>query len=184
MWSRNARTHHSSIGAAIPEFAILAPFLILLLLGLLEVGRLIQQVSWVAQGSYEAAVVGGERLETVGPEEMETIREQFHQIINTRADLSNFAFASEPKYQQVDGEDVVVSHLQGQLRPISGLFEFDIAVRTVGPHTAQVPPSSGDLLNFDTVAYYDCDGNLCPHGGQAPCESGPCDRLEDFFFNR
>ena len=172
-------------GTALTEFAIVLPFLVLLVFGILETGRTLSQISWIAQGSYEAAVVGGERLRGVGAPAMDNMKVLFEDILDLQDNVLGFDFHDE-KYQRIPngGEDVdvIVSHLTGDLRPFSGMFSLDISIRTVGPDIASTLPDPGPLTEFENEEFFDCEGVLCDPDPHTPCVFTPCDGSLPFDF--
>jgi len=137
-------------GAALVEFVIVFPLVVMFFLGLLVVGRTIQPIPWIMQTCYEAMRIGADTVS--GQTQMQ---DRFNLLFNShvqRGEINpDLGLVPEVEYFD-DGNDnhfVRVSTTANikPLGPTAGLV-FPVNLWVVGAHLARSEPPLGDLNDF------------------------------------
>lgn len=117
----------SNQGNALIEFLIVLPVIILFLVGIFETGRLLTQVSMVANSSYEAVMVGSE-IRGEGTELAMDDRAFF------LYDLQNEQYLNPTITSSFDSDnDTVTVEISTDLRPLLNFIPLHVKTVTTGP---------------------------------------------------
>lgn len=150
----NNRILKNSKGVLLVELAIVLPLMILLLfVGILELGRLLSQVSWLANVAYVSVLTGGENPPGVGENMM-------YAKYNQLADLQSGALSSKtPHAQYNQANDQVEMDITANVKTLTPIVTLPISMRLVGPMLMLDPAVAGDLDSFDNpTCLYNCNG--------------------------
>jgi len=133
-------------GSVLVEFTLVLPLLFILLIGTLELGRSLNEASWLVQASYQSAKLGSESPSTVGipamkfrAERMESLQNKFLHSIEI-----------EPAYNEAEG--LVSTKITGTLNSLVPYFPIRISMASVGPHLLRTWGTAGDLGQFQNPA--------------------------------
>jgi len=155
-------------GASMVEFAIFVPILVLLFIGLVEMGRLLSEYTWVAQASYQTALLGSETLPSLGQPVMEKRKQDLYQIQGKH--LQSSLVMPTPSYQTGASDRYVQIQMQGEMtRLLKSSYNMDLSVSSTAPLLLLnlTPPSDLNTFSND-VCSYDCAGVKCCGVGCAP----------------
>lgn len=151
---RSFRAFSNARGAVLAELAFVLPVLLLFLFGILELGRLFSQVSWLANVSYISVLTGGEN--PPGPQGEIAMNGKFDQL----APLQSQALGSisrTPLYHIND--DLVEMSVSTRVKTISPALSLPLALKLVGPMLVLDPTVAGSMNDFDNPScLYDCNG--------------------------
>lgn len=176
-------------GTAIAEFAITLPVILILLGGLLALGRLLGEITWVAQSAYHTAMLGAEKPALVTSTDQMTDRLQELYAIQQRGKIDNvrwqdFVDNNPPQYDTSKG--TVKVDLNPRVLPLAAGFEplgmsfsenlnFYVSVTApmlISGAALQGPPDQ----SANPARSYDCKGNVtnrpvnsCYGRGQTIC---------------
>ena len=164
--------HHR--GAAMVEFAIVLPVLILLLVGTVQLGRLFSQIIWAANTNYEALRTGTELSASEGPAAMQQVFDSvmdnnYQRTGSTRTDANAL---TDKLYDTSSAQRTVQATSQGRATNIFSYLGLDFGVSYTGPLLLNDPGGSQPALNNfanDDGCYYDCSGTCQPAPSSAPC---------------
>jgi hypothetical protein len=131
-------------GAALVELSFVLPFLLLLLFGLFETARLVNEVGWVNQVAYQTAKLGGETPQALGVPLMQHRANVLAQLQNNFLSLSS-SFVVIPSYDA----DLVNSSISGEIESVFGGLPFAVTVSMVGPNLLR---SAGEEQNLSQFA--------------------------------
>lgn len=155
-------------GASIVEFALFIPILILFFLGLVELGRLLSQITWVGQTAYQAVMIGGETSDVIGAAVMAKRVEELSELQDSQL-TDQLNFIDPPVY---DEENQTVSvRLGGEVNQLlNAPIDLGLNISVVGPTlTSSNPPPEGlDEPSNPSCVFY------CPWQGVEPCCTPPC----------
>jgi len=161
----------SASGAALPEFAIILPFLVLVVAGVFELGRGINQLSWLSQTGFEMARAGSMTVGAAGQARMHQIGNLYYSKLNR--DLAGGADGFASSTYTEDGNFVKVN-IADQVDLLFGGIPVPIAMAFTGSVLSK--PFEGTPDDFgDSSESYDCLGEICSEGS---CPDEPC-CLED-----
>jgi hypothetical protein len=161
-------------GSIFVEAALSIPFLLLLVFGMMAVGRLFSQVSWLIQTSYEGVMASSQVIEYTGKSETYRIKTMFQDELNRDMQSVGLTHSYSTENDANTGDDVplVKVALAGDLFPIKMMGTVGLSVDLTGPHIGKgfgMP----DNADFQTVnGPYKCDGTVCTEG--ADCPTNPC----------
>lgn len=156
-------------GGVLVEFAIVLPLCVFFFMGIIEIGRLLAQYSWVQQTAYNAAFLGSGLSE--GSIETGPIN-----VVNTlfpKLNEDKNAMAAPVVGTRYFENDAIQVGIKSDLNRLTGFFPVDVDVKTFAPSVI-IDFEAGDpkvFANSDPVEYYDCDGNSC---GGTPCGPSVC----------
>lgn len=168
----------SASGAALPEFAIILPFLVLVVAGVFELGRGINQLSWLSQTGFEMARAGSTTVGAAGEARMHQIGNLYYSKLNR--DLAGGADGFASSEYIYDG-DFVRINIADQVDLLFGGIPVPIAMAFTGAVLNK--PFEGTPDDFgDSSQSYDCEGEICSEGScpsQPCCLGDACGELED-----
>jgi len=154
-------------GAALVEFAIVVPLVVIFLTGLLVAGRTIQTIPWVMQTCYEAMRLGADTF--AGQRET---KERFNLLFANHVQRGEIdpQYGLEPnvEYYEVNGDHFVRVSTTANVKPLghtTGLV-VPLNLYVVGPHLARSEPALGDLDDFPGPN--DCLEAVCQGGMATP----------------
>ena len=176
----NSRIHQRA-GAAIVELAIVLPVLVLILIGTVQLGRLLSQIVWTANNNYEAVRTGAETVPDFSDEAMRNvfdnvIRENYLDSGVTRAsnNLNSTSYEPDPALRSVSASS------SGFADRLFNFLDLDFQASYTGPILLSNPNlEEGELDQFEnsgcspcggSECYYDCDGNCVENPPLVPCE--------------
>ncbi|WKZ57046.1 MAG: pilus assembly protein [Bdellovibrionota bacterium] len=155
-------------GAALVEFAIVLPLLILFIQILMHIGWAFTQLTWVSQTTYHVAMVGSENPVNGGQGPMLGRKDFLEQIQNR---WMHGPLGDAIEYDE-ENSTVAVT-LNGQVPAILWAFTQGMGVRVTAPVLVAGDGEVGDLNRFvNPDPFYDCEGNECE--GSGPCEPTQC----------
>lgn len=171
-------------GGVIVELSLVTPVLLLIFGGLLSVGRVVNQLSWMSQTAYQSVLLGAEFNNRTDREGRMTRRSE---DLRTAAVSTNQSTAHVMWVPMTPGQDyggvprTVVAEVHGGLESVFGPVEsFQIRTRVAGPILAFDATSLGDLSRFESPTQVGCNGlpGSCPRivdcGGNPVATSCPC----------
>jgi len=187
------KTHSSTIrransrcsGAALSEFAIVLPLLVIFLTGLLELGRTINQMAWLSQTSYEAARAAGNTAGPQGQVAVQNVGNLYYSLF--AKDLEGDPTNLQGEY--LPAKRMVRVTLEDRVRVLLGAVNFDVRFDLTGPHLASPAPSlSTEYSNGATL--YNCNGvaggsdtdSFCCHGSHCSGSGAPPVNPECKYF--
>ena len=162
-YSTTTRTRPRSAqhGAALLELGIVLPFVLLLMLGITELGRMFSYVTWFSGVSYEAALTASESSAGSGAA---LAMGRFQSLFNIHLFNNNIRMISADLPSSSFNTDALVRtvRLQSNARPVA-LFDYlglDFAVGYVSGLLLSNPNATvGALDQFQRdVIFYGCDG--------------------------
>lgn len=161
-------------GGAMVELAIVLPVLILLMIGTVQLGRLLSQIIWSANINYEALRTGAEMNQDAGRQAMNQVfasimRENYQRTGITRTTSNELI--DQTRYDSASRSVITVS--QGEAASIFDYLGLNFEASYTGPVLLTDPAAqSGDLNEFanaDPECFYDCAGNCNPVPVTVPC---------------
>jgi len=158
------KLNKASSGAAINEFVLILPLLVLFLTGLLEFGRTLNQVAWLTSATYEAARVGANSPDTQGVQAMDGVANLYYKLRgeNMAKGAGSLKGSYDPQNRTVE----VV--LEDRVEYLMGSFEIPLRFALAGPHLAGLTPVHSNKYE-NAAKGYNCNGQ--PDGFTT---SGPC----------
>ncbi len=176
--SRHNESHNEK-GNVLVEMAVVFPLCLFFLLGILELGRILAQYSWVQQTTYNAAFLGsGLSTTDVALAPSSTASTLFSFLNSTKSALSVLPVVTTT-YNDPDFtpgvNDTVSVNIQTNLNMLSQFYPSSLNTTTTAPSVV-IGYSFTDLNEFEnglTNQYYDCGGSLCSPASTA-CALAPC----------
>lgn len=169
--SRRARHRSTHDGAALVEFAIVLPLLILFIQILMHIGWAFTQLTWVSQTAFHVAMIGSENPVNAGQGQM-LARKDLLDTLQRR--WMSGPLEDNLTYPNAGADRTVSVQLQGEVPAILWPISQALNVRLVSP---VLVAGDGDVGNLNQFANpddrYDCEGNVCTGG----CPMGPCDPI-------
>lgn len=158
-------------GAALIEFAVVFPLLVLLLVGVYSLGRAIAQLAWLSQSSYAAVVAGGESVRSVVESESTVTFQSLFNVLNGKngSQLGGPDSDSGMVTTTLDqAKRLVTVNVDVQTVPLAGMWSLPMRLETVGP-LLTLERAPGNLSTFENVS-------PCPGGAplQYPCGNCSC----------
>ncbi|MBN8548387.1 MAG: pilus assembly protein [Deltaproteobacteria bacterium] len=150
-----SRKTKSSRGVVLVELAVVIPLLVLILVvGVLELGRLFTQMSWLANVSY-VSVLAGSESPPGAPGEL-AMHSKFDQLFNLQSQAI-LTHTSSPLYRQA--EDMVEMDVQATVKTLTPIISLPVSMKLVGPMLALDPAAAGNLNEFKNPnCLYNCNG--------------------------
>jgi hypothetical protein len=165
---KKSRQRNPESGTVFIDSAISIPFLLILVFGVIAVGRLFNQVTWLMQTSYESVMASSQVIEYTGKNETYRIKNMFQDELNR--DMQGVALNHQ--YVTESDVDLVKVGLTGDLFPVQMMGTVGLSVELTGPHIGKGFGLPEDAA-FDTLnGPYDCDGAVCTAG--TDCPTDPC----------
>jgi len=159
------------VGSVLIEMSIVLPVCLLFFLGIIEIGRLLAQYSWVQQTTYNAAFLGSGMTESlVGTDPTRVAKKLFDNLNYSKNALTDPEMSAN--YNGIS-QTVEIS-IQSNLNLLTNFYPIDVDVTSTAPSVI-VNFDAGDpkvFANSDPEAFFDCDGNPCADGtacGAAIC---------------
>lgn len=143
---------HKELGAALVELAIVLPVLILLFVGITELGRAFSARAKFDSSSYWAALTGAGVATTVRTDVMQATFAKLNGINTAGGSIDAVSFAPD---LSIPG--IVSAVASGTMRVVTNST-------ALGLHSGYTiidlvpPPSNADLTKFGNSGYYDCNG--------------------------
>lgn len=144
-------------GAALVEFALVIPLILLLTFGILEYGRTLSELTWASNAAYHAVVLGAESSADLGPAAMNERVDSLKKGQNPdTVDLQ-----MSPNFDI--GEGTVKMALHGDVSQSGvGFANLSYTSDIVGPWFAALSSDIGDLNQFPAAPppndQFGCDG--------------------------
>jgi hypothetical protein len=172
------RRFQRELGAAFVEFALFLPFLILLMYGVVELGRLLSNISWISQAAYHGTMIGTETSSSFGEEVVRARINDFYDIQGEK--LSN-APISHTAYEEASNSRLVTVEIHASIpellnvpTPWSKLDSLTMNVRLAGPLLVKNSGIPSNLNEFGTNGcIYDCAGQPVCCGNGCSASMGP-----------
>ncbi len=161
--------NESQKGGVLVEFAVVLPLCVFFFMGVLEIGRLLAQYSWVQQTAYNAAFLGSGLTESTVETAPRTVVKTLFPKLN---ESKNAMAVPHVGTRYIDNDAIQVS-IKSDLNRLTTFFPVDVDVQAFAPSVI-VDFDAGDpkvFANSNPVQYYDCDGNSC---GGSPCAPDVC----------
>lgn len=175
-----------SAGAALVEFAIVLPLMVLIFSGLLEIGRVLSELNWISQTAFNLVALHGGTPKSYAPQLM---NDRFNRL--KTAKINEFSrvglTVSDPQplfeggsyYQHLaNGTEVVGIKLAASIQPLTTILEFSLPVNieVTGPFLLPDTSAAGPFEEFQNPSLlYNCDGVQCENGkGGKECGGGNC----------
>ncbi|MBX7143542.1 MAG: pilus assembly protein [Oligoflexia bacterium] len=170
------RRQNSAAGGVIVEFLLALPIVILFFSGILELGRLYSQMTWMSNMAYETALSGaGWPQGGTATAEMDYRTNllggmtTYHKMtaIPTRTDSYNAA-GMPP--------NTLLVEMSGHIAPLMQMINGDFRTAMVAPMLSNTGNIAGDLNQFANPAcLYDCSGVLItPCCASSACAPSTC----------
>jgi len=157
-------------GSVLVEFTFVLPLLLILFIGTLELGRTLNEASWLTQASYQSAKLGSENPSVLGGVAAMQNRANILKNLQNKF-LDNDSITVVPAYDSEDG--LVSTRISGTLRPLIPYFPITVSVESVGPHLLRTAGIAGNLNQFADIV----TANSC----SVACVSGIRDRIDYDF---
>lgn len=174
---KKTRCRSETAGASYIELIIVLPVLLLLMMGTIEMGRLLSHIPTFSTMDYEAVLTGAETNTDLGAGAMS---EAFEHLWDVHQAGGTLRMAADPQFNQeasvYDLQDrTVISSSSAEVAPIFDYLPKDLHMRYEAPLLLKNPDMhSGDLKNFrDGRCTYDCSGTAYCNGGP-PAPMNPC----------
>jgi len=166
--------HQKSVGAAMVEFAIVLPLMMLLFSGLLEIGRVLSQLNWLSQTAFSLITLHGGTPKDYAPQ---LVSVRFDRL--KTAKLNEFSkvgltvnypepLFGDSYYRTVNEAEVVGMKLSATIRPLTTILGFTIpvSIEVTGPFLIPDKSNAGNLGQFQNPSpyLYDCSGRPCTNG--------------------
>lgn len=168
-----SKRYKSDHGAVLAESAIAIPFLIVIVSGLLGVGRLLSQMTWLNQTLYHVALLGAQNVPGSGEPKM--LRRALDLCDFQDANLISDCALARAYVDDGHGNTRVEVTLNAQVRPLKSNLpvKIDLALQVAAPYL--VPSfSASNLSQFNAPnKFYDCEGNMTSPDGSIPNQT-PC----------
>lgn len=162
-------------GAAMVELAIVIPLLLLLIIGVANIGQALTQMTWIINTTYTTAIAGATASKANRPSAMQTRGGSFVQL-NDPIERPNVPVREVlPAERTVSGRDIVEVQMQGEVKygfgvHLLGIDRF-VSQKIVAPILVLDSGSfAADILKWGNEADYDCSGVR----GGIPLTSGTC----------
>ena len=170
----SAKVFRRSNGASMVEFAIFVPFLIILFFGLVELGRLLSEYTWVAQATYQTAMLGSETSLAIRNNAMEKRKSQ---LKNLQGSNLEGELVLTPQNEEDPNNRYVRVSLQGRLfNLLNSNYGLNLNVSAAAP----ILLMNSDLpVNLETPqdsgCVYSCEGTpICCDGSCAAARPANC----------
>ena len=166
----------SARGSVLTEMVVVLPLCLLFMIGMLEVGRLLAQYSWVQQTTYNAAILGSGLTTTDVVASPEVVANSlFNKLNQAKGNMSQPKIRAAYRPGHNPGIDDTVSvNVRSNLNLISNFYPLSINNTTTSP-SASFAYTVTDINSFDNgIAgqFYNCSGTLCSTPG--PCAPAVC----------
>lgn len=176
MTSRLQPKHQISSGAVLVESLIAIPLLLLLVVWILDLGRELEQSTWLAQTSYQVALRGAETVEVERVSRMEAILSRLVKLHNEDTRSSPMALLPSVTYRDL-GNRMMSIGLSGA---ITSVWNSSPKPVKAGVETAILVAASDiteELSHFGNPATrFDCCGKPCV-GAACPTLCIRCDGM-------
>ena len=177
---RLLRSVVSEKAGVVVEFVIVFPLILIIFIGIFELGLTLSNVSWANQVSYVTTQLGGDVNPEIGNIKMPARLEELHNLHGDYIEnhSADYQYNVDDKTVTVEYEGDVQTILGKLALPQFGFGGLDLSINVAytGPYTLKSleSPDSGydDFADHTTGCYYDCNGDpLLPCGTKV---SGPC----------
>lgn len=151
-------------GGVLIEMSVVLPLCLLFLLGILELGRVLAQYSWVQQTTYNAALLGSGLTSTnIEAAPVTTAGNLFAHLNASKGALTEPGISASYNEGSVIGvNDTVSITIQSDLNLLTNFFPIKLNNTTTAPSvTVFYPPQILTEFGNGNGEFYDCDGNLC-----------------------
>jgi len=137
---RMATSYKAQKGSVLVEFTLVLPLLLILFVGILELGRALNETSWLIQASYQSAKLGSESPRSYGEQAMSSRGLLMSQLQNKFVDTDSINIT--PEYLD---DDLVSTSISGKLNVLTPYLPINLSVRIVGPYLLR---SAGSVDNL------------------------------------
>jgi hypothetical protein len=126
-------------GSVLTEFAILVPMLVVFFLGLVGIGQLLGQVTWIAQTAYSGAVFAADTPREEGPAKVraETAKLkalQYRGQINPTSPNGGWTVQTNYSSGALTGQPIITVNVNAHISPIvRSIMQTDIGASAVMP---------------------------------------------------
>ncbi|RIL12641.1 MAG: hypothetical protein DCC75_00020 [Proteobacteria bacterium] len=180
---------HGSRGASIIELAAVVPFTLIMIAGVIEIGRLLTKADEVANAAYQGAVTLSETPRFIGSQGAEGRAQnliQLHSQINT----SFYDTGSVQTSADYFNNNTSRLTLSAELRTFFDLIPLRLSASNVSAGLLRDPADPSLNLNLAAFGnsingnFYDCNGIDCNMGGACPppdCATAGGGGNNDFF---
>jgi len=166
----HSKKSNNELGAAFMEFALVVPVLILLFIGITELGRAFSAKTSFNNNAYWATRVGAGVAPSIRPVAMQSTFAKLHSINNPKSMIESVSFATDDS-----DADVVTTNASGAMRVLTNSNALGIHVSYNS--SALVPlPISEDFAHPANTGEYGCDGQP----GAAP-PNGNCEPTQGSY---
>ena len=175
MFKRNNSPKSNSSGAALVEFLITFPLLLLLFSGVLELGRMYSQLTWVSNIGYEVAWAGAASPQ--GPAGMADMAAK-HALLSS---ITKFHKLSAPPAMpnpvyNTSGSNTVSVEIDANVSPMMNMFSGNLRSKITSPMLASSGAGSGPMDRFmNPSCLYSCNGvQISPCCSSSACAPSHC----------
>lgn len=159
MFNSNYKSKSQDTGAALVEFLITFPLLLLLFSGVLELGRMYSQLTWVSNIGYEVAWVGSASKQ--GPAGLNDMAAK-HALLSSISRFHKLSAApamTTPQYNASIPNTVSVE-INANVSPLMNMFSGNMKSKITSPMLASSGAANGPMDQFvNPSCLYDCSGN-------------------------
>ena len=153
-------------GNVLVELSIVLPLCLFFLVGILEIGRLLAQYSWVQQTGYNAAFLGsGMTQSAAGVSPTAIVNTLFAKLNQQKNALQAPVVTSS--YNDYGPNSTISVSINSNMNLLSNIYPLRVGVTTVAPSTVGQfnPGTLDDFGNGEPGVLFDCTGNPCVSGG-------------------